>query len=99
MTLPALIQNYQKSVVLNRLKQTYAQVSTALDAAAAEFDGAPMGQWGGTCNNETVDGINYFQDSCFHIAMKKIAVKMYPKPDDFSRAFCYDGKPYKNIRK
>ncbi len=95
MTLPTLINNYQKNLVLNKLKQAYAQISTAVDSASVEFDGAPLGTWGFDCNDETMDGIYYVQDSCFHRAMKKIALKMYPKPDDFSKAFCYEGKEYK----
>jgi len=52
MTLPALIQNYQKGVVLNRLKQTYAQVQTAIDTVAArDFDGLPLHQW--SCGDQT----------------------------------------------
>lgn len=36
MTLPTLISNYQKSVALNRLKQTYAQIMVGIEAVAAE---------------------------------------------------------------
>lgn len=101
MTLPTLLQGYQKSVALNKLKQVYAQVQTAVDTAATlEFDGTPINQW--SCPGTDPDtGITYdgipttYSYRCFYIAMKKIAVKMYPSPDDVSHAFCYEGKEYR----
>lgn len=98
MTLPTLIQNHQKSVALNRLRQTYSQIQNAVELIAAEYDGGPMEHW--SCpSNDPDTGINYTNASlyqrCFYIAMKKIAVKMYPRPDDVSHAFCYEGREYR----
>ncbi len=95
MTLPTLIANYQKSVALNKLKQTYAQITVAMDKASAEYDGGPMENW--CSGDETIDGITYtrYNQGCFHRAMKEIAVKMYPQPNSVNHAFCYDGKEYR----
>ena len=100
MTLPTLIQNYQKGVALNRLKQTYSQIQNAVELVASENDGNPMNQWGCPQMDYTDPdtGITYWMpwtQACFYMAMKKIAVKMYPRPDDVSHAFCYEGREYR----
>jgi len=100
MTLPALIQNYQKGVALNRLKQSYAQVQTAVDTVASrDFDGLPLHQW--SCDGQTkFSGIRSWGtrsgDSCFYLAIQEIAVKMYPQPDSIEHAMCYEeGREYR----
>ena len=95
MTLPTLIQGYQKSVAANRLKQAYAQITVAMDKASAEYDGGPMENW--CSGDETIDGVTFskFHQGCFHRAMKEIAVKLYPPPDDVRHAACYEGTEYR----
>ena len=100
MTLPALIQNYQKGVALNRLKQTYAQVQTAIDTVAArDFDGLPLHQW--SCDGQTkFSGVRSwgerYGDACLYLAIQEIAVKMYPQPDSIEHAMCYEeGREYR----
>ncbi|MBR6099288.1 type II secretion system protein [bacterium] len=100
LTLPMLIQNYQKGVALNRLKQTYAQILNAVEITAAENDAGPMGTWGcpRTDFTDPDTGVYYWMpwtQACFYMAMKKIAVKMYPRPDDVSHAFCFEGDEYR----
>lgn len=98
MTLPALIQNYQKGVALNRLKQTFSQVATAVEAVGADFDTLPIHQW--SCKEGFGDEYTYNQESCFYLAMEKVAQKMYGKADSLSHVFCYEGKeyrPYKSL--
>lgn len=43
MTIPTLIQNYQKKVTVNRLKKTYSIISNAMDMAKAEY--GDMSSW------------------------------------------------------
>ncbi len=99
MTLPALIQNYQKGVVLNRLKQTYAQVQTAIDTVAArDFDGLPLHQW--SCDDQTkFSGVESWGDragdSCLYLAIQEIATKMY-RTTNVEQAMCYEeGRAYR----
>ncbi len=92
MTLPTLIQNHQKNVMLNRLKQSYAQVQTAVDTYAASIDGLPIGQWG--CGG-SADGVDYSQGGCLHLAFKPIATRMFPPPDRWEHTYCYEGREYK----
>lgn len=42
LTLPALIQNYQKKVVVNRLKKSYSVLSNAISMINAELSGAGL---------------------------------------------------------
>ncbi len=44
MTLPALIQNYQKQVYLNQLKKNYAIITQAVSMLKAEYDGIDPAQ-------------------------------------------------------
>ncbi|MEE3349037.1 MAG: type II secretion system protein [Candidatus Gastranaerophilaceae bacterium] len=91
MTLPTLIQNHKKNVNLNLLKQTYSQISNAVELVSAEFDTLPMHKW--SCNEGWAEG-QYNQENCFYLAMEKVAAKMYPQVDDAKHAFCYEGKDY-----
>ena len=84
MTLPALIQNYQKGVVLNRLKQTYAQITVGAEAAAADQDNTPIHQW--QCE-ESWDANAYRQESCFHKVFEKIGAKMHGRAQSFDKIF------------
>ena len=98
MTLPALIQNYQKGVALNRLKQTFSQLQTGAEAVSAEFDTLPMHKW--SCDNGGTE-FDYSQESCFHLVPKKMGAKMYERVADADKVMCYEGKPYrpyKNLR-
>ena len=92
MTLPALIQNYQKGVVLNRLKQTYAQIAVGAEAAAADQDNTPIHQW--QCDESWADGA-YMQESCFYKVFEKIGAKLYPQAPSQDKIFCYEDKPYR----
>ena len=98
MTLPALIQNYQKGVALNRLKQTFSQLQTGAEAVSAEFDTLPMHKW--SCEEGPGDK-DYDQESCFYLIPKKMGAKMYERVADADKVMCYEGKPYrpyKNLR-
>ena len=95
MTLPALIQNYQKHIALNKLKQTYAQISTGIEAVAAEFDTLPMHNW--SCNEGWAEG-QYNQENCFYLVFEKIGAKMYPQATETDKTMCYEGKPYNKYK-
>lgn len=91
MTLPTLIQGYQKSVALNKLKQTYAQLSTGAEAVAADFDALPMHQW--SCNEGWAEG-QYNQENCFYLVLEKLGAKMYPQASETEKTMCYQGEAY-----
>ena len=95
LTLPALIQNYQKHIALNKLKQTYAQISTGIEAVAAEFDTLPMHNW--SCNEGWAEG-QYNQENCFYLVFEKIGAKMYPQATETDKTMCYEGKPYNKYK-
>lgn len=95
MTLPTLIQNYQKGVAISKLKQTYSQLSNGMELAAAEFDTLPINKW--SCDAGAPE-FTYNQENCFHIAVEKVAAKMYPRPDTADHIFCYEGKDYNSYK-
>ncbi len=92
MTLPALIQNHQKSVALNKLKQTYAQILVAAEAVAADNDNTPMHQW--KCNESWSEGA-YIQESCFYLVFEKMGARMHGRAKSMDQVFCYQDKPYR----
>ena len=96
MTLPSLIQNYQKGVALNRLKQTYSQLLVGIEAVSAEFDTLPMHRW--SCEEGPGDK-DYDQESCFYLVPKKLGAKMYERVEDADKVMCYEGKPYRPYKK
>lgn len=95
MTLPTLIQNYQKGVALNRLKQSYSQLLTGLEAVSAEFDTLPIERW--SCQEGPGDK-DYDQESCFYLVPQKIGAKMYERVADADQVMCYEGKPYRQYK-
>lgn len=91
MTIPTLISNYQKKTAVTRLKQTYAQITTAVEKVANDNGVVGFGGW--QCDKE--GDMDYYQEGCIHDAMKLIALKMYPHPASWEQAACYEGTPYK----
>lgn len=91
MTIPTVISNFQKKTVVTRLKQTYAQITTAVEKIANENGVVGFPAW--QCDEG--GGSIYWQERCFHEAMKLIAVKLYPQPASIEQAACYEGTPYK----
>ncbi len=82
MTMPALIEGFQKQSALNKLKQTYSIIIQGMSAASYDFDGLGMQHW--TCPNYEYG--DYGMTRCFGLTFDKVAVaERYPKatgPDD-----------------
>ena len=86
------MQGYQKSVAINKLKQTYAQLVAGVEAAAADQDNTPIHQW--QCNESWDEGA-YMQEACFYTVLEKIGAKLHGRAPSLDKVFCYQGKPYR----
>ena len=93
MTIGVLVQNYQKQVVLNKLKQSYSQINTGMQYVAnTEFEGRGIGDW--TCPDQEYNVAN--QTLCFYKVIEHITpgAKIFTPPD-FEHVACASQGDYK----
>ena len=93
MTIGVLVQNYQKQVVLNKLKQSYSQINTGMQYVAnTEFEGRGIGDW--TCPDQEYNVAN--QTLCFYKVIEHITpgAKIFT-PTDFEHVACASQGDYK----
>lgn len=92
-TIPTLFSNYQKTMNVQRLKQTYSMIQQAMRLVSEDFGGGGMNDW--ACPNA-----QYYQSAgqsrCVYLIFEKIAnAKIFPKVEDRKKVMCYiEGKDY-----
>ena len=71
-TLPILVQNYQKKVTVERLKQTYSILSQAIKMS--EIDNGPVEEWNIPAENVSYEIRKQFAEQYFVPYLKKVKV-------------------------
>ncbi len=93
MTIPTVVTNYQKTMNVQRLKQTYSQLQQAMRMVSNDFGGGGLNDW--DCPNAEYYK-SYGQSRCVYLIFEKIAnAKIYPKVEDKKKVMCHiPGKDY-----
>lgn len=97
LTIPTLFSNYQKTVNVQRLKQTYSQLLQAMRMVSNDFGGDDPDGW--DCSDWDT-GANWYkspgQSKCIYLIFDKIAnAQVFPKTGNKETMMCHiEGKDY-----
>ena len=87
MTLPALINKYEKVETVTRLKRVYSLINQAIQRAVAQ--NGDVKNWADSISSE--EFISEYLAPAFKV------LKIYPKAETWSKAMCYDGRDFTSV--